>query len=248
MELFKIIQQMTPIEAFLVAIIVFYLGSKGILKIPFITNLLDKQKEKKAVKKGGKAPVSKKSLPADIILIIRNAIEKAIKIEHIRINETISEQMNEADILFEDTRKLMRKSFLTLFKQHRKGDINGLIDDPEVKFYLTIVESSETEMKGNLRRIMKKNHFLEKDENGFRTWIKEKTVKLRDIMTDVFDMKYSTKDFTISREELYEKHMKEVMPQVEDLLEGFFYRIREIAREKNDLIRHLEEDIAEFKG
>lgn len=179
-------------------------------------------------------------------LLVKNAIDKAAQIQYILLNETLSDQMNEVDELFVDIREILKSHYMTLYRTKKDIDIAGLLNEIEVLFYITIVDSSEGMLKGLSRRFLKKNHFLDKSEEEFRIYVSKRAEDYRQAFSSYLDERYNSAMFTISREELFEWNMEMVYPNVLRKVEEFFYRVRTISLEKRQKVKELEEQIRDF--
>ena len=235
MEFIDIIKGLTPVEAFLVGGIFLYLVIKGVIKLPKWIQL----------KKSGKSIHSTCVHFPSLKLLVTDVLEKSAKIQKILINETISEQMNEGDDLFIDIRDSLKSNYLTLYKEYKKGDKAGLMQENDVLSYIAILNNTESLLKGMTRRFMKKNHFLKKSDSEFRIYVKERTEDYQKALSTYLDEHYSSNRFKVSRELLYESNMKVCFPWIADKAENFFYRVRDIAQSKREKVEKLRTEIGD---
>ncbi len=237
-----LIKTATPIEAFIVGGILVYLVIKGIVKLP---SWIRTKKEPKQTT-GINSHMSCANWPS-LVLLVRNAINKSAEIQRILMNETISEQMNEVDELYDDFRNILKANYLTLYRKIDNREIGGLLNEKDVQHFISILDSMQSMLKGLSRRFLKKNHFIEKSEEEFRLYIDERTEDYQSAISSFLDERYDSSVFKISREELYESHMTICKPKLQKKVERFFYKIRSISLEKREKVQSLEKEIGEFK-
>ena len=154
--------------------------------------------------------------------------------------------MNEADELFIDIRDILKSNYLKLYRQYNNDEISGLLQKKEVRCYLSMLDNTENLLKGMTRRFVKKNHFLEKTDAEFRIYLTERSEDYQKATSGYLDEHYSTSHFKISREELFESNMRECIPTINKKIETFFYRIRDIARVKQEKVDNLRDQIKDF--
>jgi hypothetical protein len=164
-------------------------------------------------------------------ILIRDDIKA--KIKEIKNRTILMEQMNivasaNAKIMF-----LMRSTYLTLTKCER--DINH---------YDEILETAKKEVKNNLRKWLKVNHYTNKTEMEFNLYIGERINDLLDVVTYHLNRKHKNHYFETPRNILLEQNQLEVIPKALIIWQKMFSDCREIARDNETLILKLEEGIA----
>lgn len=240
MELIQIWAEANVLTQILALLIVVYMVIKGIIKVPFIPI------GNKKVGNGQVADHSACSQFPSLRLLVISAIEKSAEIQRIQINDALAEQMNEADDLFVDVRDILRAHFLKLFRAVRGGELAGLLEEPEVHHYVSILDNTETMLKEMTRRYLKLNHFIEKSDEEFRLYIEKRTEDYQKAVSRYLDEHYETSSFTISREELFDSNMQVCLAEIAKKVTDFFYRVRTIAIEKQEQVENLRNDIKEF--
>ncbi len=246
LTLIPAIQQMSSIEsAMLTTMVIFFLYRSGANIVPLIKKKKD-QKEEEIKKEGSDSPLRDihrgcKNY-SSLAIILEKVMERSDKIVRIKYQDTLYEQMNDAELMWEDVTNHLKDNFAKTF-DIENPDIEKSEKVYSVKCYILIIESMETEMMGLIRKWMKKNHFIEKSELSYVDYIEEKIGLLHSKMTRLFDDKYEEDKLLINREAL-RKNMKEnVMPIIHKRGTTFFLRAREISIEKSKLIKEIKDKI-----
>lgn len=233
------IQQMSPIEAILLTIMVIFFIYRGGINyfIPFIT------KKRKGTKSLMSMHVGCRNYTS-LEVILEKVMEKSDKIVRIKYQETLYEQMNEAELMWGDIKDILKDNFSRAFNEQnsRASKENKLFSS---RCYSIILDSLETEMMGLVRRWMKKNHFITKTELEFADYIEDRTKRLHDKMTRLFDEKYDEDKLLVKRE-LKRKMIDSSMPIISKRISTFFLRARAIAVEKENQIKNIEEEISKI--
>ncbi len=238
LTLIPAIQKMSSIEsAMLTAMVLFFIYRGGANIIP----LFKKKKKEKSdsplmdLHRGCKNFTS-------LSVILEKVMERSDKIIRIKYQDTLYEQMNEAELMWEDVTNLLKDNFAITF-DNENANVEKSKKVYSVKCYSIIIESMEVEMMGLVRKWMKKNHFMDKSEITYVSYIEEKIGLMHSKMTRLFDDRYEEDRLLVSRDVLRKSMKENVMPVVSKRGTTFFLRAREIAIEKSKLIKEITDKI-----
>lgn len=164
-------------------------------------------------------------------VLVRDDIKS--KIKEIKDRTTLLEQMNvvasaNAKIMF-----IIRNAYLVLTDCER-----------DIDHYDEILKTAKKEVKNNLRKWLKVNHYTSKTETEFNVYVDAKINDLLDVVTYHLNKKHKNNYFKTPRELLLKHNQTEVIPKVLVIWRKMFSDCREIARDNEDLILKLEEGIA----
>ncbi len=180
-------------------------------------------------------------------LVVIRAIEKSAEIQRILINDTLNEQMNEADDLLNDVKEILRQNYLLLYKHFKKQpEMAGILSEKDVQHYDALLQGMDHKLKGMARRFLKRNHFTEKSEEEFRLYIAKRTEDFQRAASQYLDERYDTNTFGISREHLFKSNKETCMPEIQKKISEFFYNARDIASAKELEVEKLRNDISDF--
>ncbi len=232
------ITTMTPVEAMLTTVIFGYLITKGIIKIPILV------KKKKKLKSDSLLALHE-NCPnfTSITVILERVMEKSDKIFRIKYGETLYEQMNDAELMWADTKDTLKDNFAKTFEEENKGDASKEEKLFAIKYYSLTIDNMEVEMLGLIRRWMRKNHFVEKSEIEYQAYIEEKTEQLHHKMSRLFDDRYDEDVLLVDREMLRNTMTSRSMPIISKRVQKFFLRARAVSIEKAKVIEKIEGEI-----
>lgn len=240
------IQQMSPIEAMLVTIVVIYAVYRG--GINLVLPLFKRRKAKRLLKGGEADDASLIDIHrncknfASFGIILEKVMEKSDKIFRIKYQETLYEQMNEAELMWDDARDTLKTNFAKTYDKHNhKSDKVHRMQT--FKLYEIIIDSLEVDMVGIIRKWLRKNHFLEKSELQYAAYAEEKASLLLTRMTRLFDDKYDEERMHVKREALRETMTDNALPAINKRIGTFFLRVRAIAFSKEKEIADVEASI-----
>ena len=209
------LQNATPIEAFLLGVLLVYFVGKGIIKLPFV-NI-------------GKSNSSNKShYNCELHSDFNKIIENNIKIIRIKTVETLYEQMSNLEVIHEDITVKMKTIFNNMCK-----------NEAEIERYSDLVSVMEHEVKNVTRKFYRDNHFTSRSEIEFSNYVDEKVDHLISRVVYHLDTRY--KGYSISRDKLQKANEKELVPYARTKFRKAFYDARAISYEKEKQIRELEE-------
>ena len=228
----------TTLSQLIFVVLLLYFVGTGVIKLPKSQKKLDENEALGIHVKCANFPSLK--------LLVMDAIQKSAEIQRILINDTLNEQMNEADDLFIDMRSQMKKTYLKLYKEKTSGIKSNILRNKEVNCYLSLLDNMESPLKGMTRRFLKKNHFLERSDMEFREYIKQRTADYQSAVAEFLDDHYDGGESSISTDELHIVNMKEVYPLMEAKVESFFHKVRKIAEDKREEVVKLRGSIREF--
>jgi len=237
------VQHMSPVEAMLTTVVVlFFLYRSGVnWFIPFIK----KSKNKRYVEE---QPTSLLSIHKDcanftsISVILKEVMNVSDKIFRIKYQDTLYKQMNEAEIMWDKCKVLLKTNFKNTYK-NENGDSDKITQSACIHSYETIIDSIEVDMMGLIRRWMKNNHFVDKNDVDYSYYIKEKFGLLHNRMLDLFDERYNDGQLKVDRETLAKTMQNNVLHEIEALVTQFFLTAKTIAEASNAEIEKLEKKI-----
>lgn len=223
----------------LIIIVITYLLKTGIIELP-----LKQYQKKKAINKPFEIHSKCAHFPS-LVKMIQDALYKSSKIQTIKREDTIYDQINIFNDLFEDIFKILKSNYLTLYKNHNNVPIDGLLNNIQIKYYLSILRNSHSDFKKLTIKFMKENHFIEKSETEFRTYIAERSEDYQQALTEYLDGEYDSNIFNVSRERLYKSNMK-CIDKINVKIEEFFYKVRDVSIKNQKKISDLEAEIKDF--
>lgn len=226
------------------AILTVYLIKLGVIDLLLKKFLGKKSPKKPEVKPGVQAHEDCPHFPS-LVLMMREAMYKNIKMYSIKIEQTIYDQLNLFEDLFDDLFKIYKSDYLTLYKTKKKIKADGILNHIQVKFYLSLLRESKTDMKKLTIKFMKENHFLEKTEVEFLTYKVERAEDYIQALSEHFDDVYNSDDFDVSREALYKSNML-CVDKVNAKIFSFFDKVRIVSKNNQKKIKKLESEIKEF--
>jgi len=185
-----------------------------------------------------------KNFPS-LVVMMKDAMYKSSKIQTIKREDTIYDQVNIFENIFEDIFKILKSNYLTLYKNEKSIPIDGILNHIEVKYYLSILRNSQKSLKQLTIKFMKENHFLAKSEAEFRSYIIERSEDYQQALSEYLDYEYDSQNFAVSREKLYKSNMK-CMDKINNKLEEFFYKVRDVTISNQKEITALESEIKPF--
>ena len=237
------ITTMSPVEAMLTTVIFGYLISKGIIQIP---SLIKKKKLKKEKSEQPESLMSMhESCPnfTSITVILERVMEKSDRIFRIKYNETLYEQMNDAELMWVDTKDVLKDNFIKTFDEENKDDATKDEKLLAINYYTMVIDNMEVEMLGLIRRWMRKNHFIEKTELEYQAYIEEKIEQLYNKMSRLFNERYDEDVSLVDRKILRNNMNTRSMPIISKRVQKFFLRAKAVAIEKLEKIKKIEEEI-----
>lgn len=176
----------------------------------------------------------------DIEVIVDRAIEKASKIFDIRHYQVVHEQMVVTDRMFINLKDVTLQSYKDLYKTH------GFDEHDQYRRDLRAFEKIYDYVSDNSRKVLREwvrnNHLTEKSEPEFLAYVKDTTHTLMVNISSGFDSEYWSEDFLVPREELKKWNYDHHVGEVETMIEGCLYSVREIARIKDVEIAELEKE------
>jgi len=232
LKLLAFIQTMDPEIAILYTIIALVGVYKGIIKLPVL----------KKTKSGN--PHAGCSNEQNLLRIVDKAVNTVARRIQIEERDTLREQMNAAEVYLMEMKKIMKSAYLTMVKEFRGGQKDGLADLKDVQHYVEILDNMETEVLGKFRRWMKENHFIERSEEEFRIYVDGKIKYIDDFITEILNQRYSSAVFEISREKLYDHNILVPSVAAHELIREFFYKARDISRAKKKLVKELNDTMS----
>ncbi len=240
------IQAMDPVTAVMATVMVIFFGYRG------GSNIIPIIKKNKSRKEEKNKPESKSPLMdlhkgcknySSLAIILEKVMFKSDKIVRIKYQDTLYEQMNDAELMWEDVTNSLRDNFTKTFDKTNpkaeKADRKYAI-----KCYAIILESMETGMLGLIRKWMKKNHFIEKSELDYVTYMEEKAELLHTKMKRLFDDRYEEDKLMVKATTLRKAMEENSMPVISKRMVTFFLRAKVIATEKSLLIREISDSIS----
>jgi hypothetical protein len=162
---------------------------------------------------------------------ITQAIDRAVKVFDIKQHQTLECQMNLVDRSIIKIKSILIKDYMEINDQKR-----------DRRFYTMLLNYTLNICKEQLKEWVKENHLLERTDEEFRNYVEETAVSIQDLHIQQLNELYHSEDFDVGREQLF-KHNKEnnisiIKEEIEDLL----YKIRNIAKEKQDEIKEIENE------
>ena len=174
--------------------------------------------------------------------VFARVLDKSEKIFRIKYHDTIYEQMNEAELMWEDASSKLKDNFMKTYDKYNPESSKEQ-KRHIVEVYSLIIDSLELKTVGLIRKWMKKNHFIEKTEIEYTAYTEEKIKILHEKMSRMFDLKYDEDIMLVSREVLRNEMIENVMPFISKSGQMFFLKAREIAVSKVKLIEELQTSI-----
>ena len=234
------------LQFFIIALVAVFIGY--LIKLGLIDLLLKKYLGKKEIKKEIKTGVQvHETCPhfPSLVLMMREAMYKNIKIYAIKTEETIYDQINIYENTFDDIFKILKSNYLTLFRTEKKIKADGILNHIEVKLYLSLLREAKEPMKKLTIKYMKENHFLEKTEAEYLAYKIERAEDYQQAMSEYFDNVYNSNDFFISREKLYKSNML-CIDKINVKIFAFFDKARIVSKNNQKRIKKLEAEIKPF--
>lgn len=236
------VQQMSPVEAMLSTIMVIYFFYRsGANFIPFL-----KSKSKKKCDDESLIGLHKDCKNfASFGVILEKVMGKSDKIFRIRYQETLYDQMNEAELMWDTVRDLLIENYLAVLNSHElvitKAEINSA-----VYFYGKLIDGMEVDILGVVRRWMRKNHFADKAPIEYEAYINDKTKLLRDKVMRLFDESFDETRFLLPRSEIRDAFATNYLNTVEKGVHTFFLKAKATAEENLKRIKEIEEEISKI--
>jgi hypothetical protein len=224
---------------FLVLALVLYLIKKGIVDL-----ILKKYFGKTETKTGLLAHETCQHFPS-LVGLMQEAMYKNIQIYSIKTGETIYDQINVFENTFDHIFKIMKSNYLSLYKTEKKIKSDGILNEIQVKYYISILRGSFNSMKNLAKKFMKENHFIEKTPIEFKLYKKERIADFQMAMSEYLDDEYDSAIFDISREKLYSANML-CADKINDEYDRFFDRALDISKASQKKIKKLESEIKDF--
>lgn len=235
------IQQMDPIVAVMATIMTIYFLYKSGSNI--IPKIIGKKKieEKCTLLDAHKNCINYPS----VANILERVMEKSDRIFRIRYQETLYEQMNDAELLWDAARDDLMANFLLVLK-----DQDFVITKAEIPsalfIYSKIIDSMEVDVLGVIRRWMRKNHFIDKSEIEYDQYIEEKIELLHDKIVRLFDESYNDDKLLIERSLLRDSFDIKYFASIQKRARIFFLKAKATAHESARRIAEIEEEIAQI--
>lgn len=238
------VQGMDPVEAILVTVITIYFFYKGGSNyfLPFIRN-----KSKKKSKEDSLIGIHENCKNfSSVALILEKVMDKSDRIFRIKYQETLYDQMNDAEIVWDSTRDALMENFLLVL--HNSPDLiisKSQISDA-VYFYGKIIDAMEVDILGVVRRWMRKNHFAEKSHIEYDRYIEEKTRLLEDKISRLFDESYHEDRLLVERPLVQQSFNKNYKEQLHRNIRIFLIKAKTTAVVNLKRIKDIEEEISKI--
>jgi len=176
--------------------------------------------------------------------LVKEAIKNSDKIKDLKY-ETYTDQMQVSRDFLNDVLDKFKTNYLTMYKPYNDGKIAGLLTCSDVKDYYCMLDKLKSPLLDMVEGFVRGNHFAEQTEEDYREYIGDKAKRLQKRTSAYFDEHYDTDNFKISREDLYEANMQ-LIPEINTIISGYFYKVRIMAIKTANEIKLLEESIKDF--
>ncbi len=171
---------------------------------------------------------------------MERAIAKVSKIFDIRHYQIVHEQMIVMDRMFINLKDITLQSYRDLY---HKSDLHKEPQYPrDLRAFEKVFDFVAGHGKDSLRNWVRNNHLTEKTETEFLSYVKDTTHTLMVDLSASFDTEYWSGDFLVSREDIKKWNYDNHTGEVETLMEGCLYVIRDIARTKEAEIQAIENE------
>lgn len=241
-NLLAAIQQMDPIVAVMATVMtIYFLYKSGSNIIPKVLG------KKKPLKNSGLMDLHRNCANStSIAVILERVMDKSDKIFRIRYQETLYEQMNDAELMWDNSRDALMENFLKVLNDDpdvlpTKNEINA-----SVFLYGKIIDSMEVDILGIVRRWMRKNHFADKTSIEYEAYIDDKTKLLHDKVVRLFDESYNEDRLLTPRLDVKKAFDADHMSEVNKGIRTFFLKAKATAEESARRIAVLEEEISKI--
>ena len=213
-----------PLGSQITAIIVIgYLIVKGIIKIPTFGS------------KNNNNVHAKCGNFDSVINLINNAVsiyQKTIRIKYI---DTLYEQMTLLEVTHEDITLKMLSDFRELTSNIK-----------DIRTYRSLIKEMEHELKNLFRKWFKENHFTKRTDQEFIHYIKDKLQLVQKVITAKLDDEFV--DYSITRKELRDDNMTNLVPYIQDKYTKLFYEVRDISSVKEKEVEELNKSLTSIKN
>jgi len=223
---------MSPIEAMLLTIMVIFLIYRGIINIPFIL----KKKKKPGTILGLHSDCKNFS---SFISILDKAMRDTSEIMHIKYIETVYDQMN----LVEESWRRIRVDLKQAFVKNLSDNISEHHKQDAKVCYNLVIDKIGRDMIGLMRKWIKRNHFTEKTEIEFQTYIGERVKDLEEFFTIAIQDVYVPDQMLVDLKQLRKFSVEKVMPEISREIFSLFTKIRIVAIEKEAEIQKIKEKL-----
>ena len=208
-----------------------YFVYKGIIKIKWL-NIKGINKDNPHLN-----CIHNKSFNEIIARSIDLASDRAFKIAHIKFIETIYYQMAEAHLAWITVGDILKDNF---YCQITKIEITVIAKEKAIIHYNMIIDKMEKDIMDIIRGWMKNNHFIEKSEIEFQSYIEDKIKVLIPKISNIIDHGFNRSILCIDMHQLHESAL-ECMPKIGSVAAIFFHKARAISIEKQKLIKTINE-------
>ncbi len=230
------LQKMSSVEAaMLTAMVIFFIYRGGVNLLPKLKKTDQKSKDAKdlfAVHQNCKNYSS-------LLIILERAMQDASDIMHIRYIETIYDQMNLAEESWRRIRMILRQGFVENLDEDLE---DGLKQDAKVCYNL-VLDKIGKDLIGLLRKWVKRNHFTEKSDLEFQSYITERLRDLTEFFSIAIQDVYVPEIMKFDLERLRNFNLEKLMPEIGKEIVSFFTKARIIAAEKEKKIDKIKNRI-----
>lgn len=218
-----------------VMLFIIFGGGAGIIKNYVASKLGIKQKKAGDYPKGHEAcslyPEHQKALEK------KESITEQITV--IKYIDTVYEQMAKVGSYREKVHKILFDTYKLKLPEHGLSETQR---KAALVSYKKDLKIALDDVQGYYRKCVKENHFTEKTDVDFNTYVIDKTDDGADRLGDAFDAYYLQSVCIVDREELRTINKSECLPRIKELMSQMFFEIREIAEKKENLIKEIQEE------
>ena len=161
-------------------------------------------------------------------LILKDSIDRAIRIFNIKEYETLKKQMIKVDIAVEACFDQFILNYVELLREKYGGhDISGA--EKDLEYYEKILEHVSKKISEMVRNRIKENCILDRTDEEFRAYAERTTNDIVTKTVALLDNEYNSTHFLINRPELKEYNKRYFAKTILPILNEMWLNIRMIA-------------------
>lgn len=225
LDIWGLISTAHPFTLFFSGVILAVGIYKGIVKIPWLN----------WPRKNKKEPCVECTNVKYFNETISKNIEISIEVARIKFVETIKYQMIEAEIIYIEMADILKDNY---WNEATKAGLTNGTRETSVAYYNLMIDNMESNVMDIIRGWMKSNHFIEKTEIEFQSYIDDKIKILIPKISNFIDHGFNRTVLQVDMHELHESALK-CMDRIGALANTFFHKARAISIEKKKLIDKL---------
>lgn len=177
-------------------------------------------------------------------LILKDSIDRAIRIFNIKEYETLKKQMIKVDIAVEACFDQFILNYVELLREKYGGnDIEGA--EKDLGYYEKICEHVSKRISIMVRNRIKENYILDRTDEEFRAYAERTTNEIVTKTVSLLDNEYNSSHFLINRPELKEYNKRYFDSTILPVLNDMWLNIRMIASRAKVEVEEIEN---EFKN